>query len=104
MLPPPPTSPLFPYTTLFRSLLSLVQAFGLATAANRKGGRRARLWAESHRPGDRVRLLLRARGEHVPRARVRGRPRKPQPGNGVDGLRHVRSPLPRAADTRANTR
>ena len=53
-------------------LLPLVRAFGRAACADRPGDPRARLRAEPHRPGNRVRLLLRARSEHVPRARVRG--------------------------------
>ncbi len=69
-----------------------------------EGGRRPRLGAEPHRAGNRVRLLLRPRGEHVPRARVRGSAREPEPGDGVDRLRHLRPPLSRAADARAHAR
>ena len=65
---------------------------------------RARIGPEPDRPGDRVRLLLRARGADVPRARLRGRARQPEPGDGVDGLRHVRPPLSRAAHARAHAR
>ena len=56
-----------------------------------------RLRAEPHRPGDRVRLLLRSRGPDLPRARLRGGDGQLQPGDGLDRLRHLRPPLLRAA-------
>ena len=66
--------------------------------------RRARLGHEPDRPGDRVRLLLRARGAGVPGARARGRAREREPGDRLDRLRHVRPPLPRARHARARAR
>ena len=62
--------------------------------------RHPRLRAESDRPGRRVRLLLRARGADVPRARLRGGDGQLQPGDRVDRLRHVEPPLLRAARRR----
>ena len=79
-------------------LLSLVRAVGRAARTDRARGRRARVGPEPDRTGDRVRLLLRARRRDVPRARLRGRADEPESGDGVDGLRHVGPPLPRAAD------
>ena len=66
--------------------------------------RRARLRHEPDRPGDRVRLLLRARHAGVPPARARGRARELESGDGLDRLRHLRPPLPRAGDARARAR
>ena len=56
-----------------------------------------RLRPESDRPGRRVRLLLRARGPDVSRARLRGGDGQLQPRDGLDRLRHVEPPLLRAA-------
>ena len=53
---------------------------------------------EPDRPGDRVRLLLRARGDDRARARPRRGDDQLQPGDGLDRLRHLRPPLLRAAD------
>ena len=61
---------------------------------------RARRRAEPDRAGDRVRLLLRPRGAGAAEARLRGRARELEPRDGLDRLRHVRPPLPRAADRR----
>ncbi len=47
--------------------------------------------------GDRVRLLLRPRRAGVPQARLRGGAGQLEPGDGLDRLRHLRPPLPRAA-------
>ena len=66
--------------------------------------RRARLGDEPDRAGDRVRLLLRPRGAGVPAARARGRARQLEPGDGLDRLRHLRPPLPRAGHARARAR
>ena len=52
-------------------------------------GRDPRLRPEPDRPGDRVRLLLRARRADLPRARVRGRDGQLQPGDRLHRLRHV---------------
>ena len=59
--------------------------------------RHPRLRPEPDRPGDRVRLLLRPRGRHVPRARLRGGDGQLQPGDRLDRLRHLRPALLRAA-------
>ncbi len=59
-----------------------------------------RLRPEPDRPGDRVRLLLRARGDDRARVRPRRGDGQLQPGDGVDRLRHVRPPVLRAADAR----
>ena len=70
----------------------------------RRRDRRARLGREPDRPGDRVRLLLRAGGAGVPAARARGRARELEPGDGLDRLRHLRPALPRAGHARARAR
>ena len=59
---------------------------------------------EPDRPGDRVRLLLRARGDDRARARPRRGDDQLQPGDGLDRLRHLRPPLLRAADRRGRAR
>src|SRR5215218_8502042 len=63
-----------------------------------------RLRPEPHRPGDRVRLLLRARRDDRARVRPRRRDGQLQPGDGLDGLRHLRPPVLRAADARGRAR
>ncbi len=55
---------------------------------------------QPHRPGHRVRLLLRARGARAARRRVRDHHGQLQPGDGLDRLRHVRPPVFRAAHAR----
>ena len=60
--------------------------------------------AEPHRPGHRVRLLLRARGVRAARRRVRDHHGQLQPGDGVDRLRHFGPPVLRAADARGRAR
>ena len=60
-------------------------------------GRHPRLGPEPHRPGHRVRLLLRARVLRALRGRLRDRHDQLQPGDGLDRLRHLRPPLLRAA-------
>ena len=52
-------------------------------------GRHPRLGPEPHRPGHRVRLLLRARQLRPARGRLRDGDDQLQPGDGVDRLRHV---------------
>jgi hypothetical protein len=52
---------------------------------------------EPHRPGHRVRLLLRARGAGAARGRVRDHHGQLQPGDRLDRLRHLRPPVLRAA-------
>ena len=82
--------------------------WGEAEEARSQGGQAAsrdpRLRPEPHRPGDRVRLLLRPRGAVVPRPRLRGRDGQLQPGDGLDRLRHVRPALLRAARRRGSAR
>ena len=58
------------------------------------------LGAQPHRPGDRVRLLLRPRLLRPARRRLRHGDGELQPGDGVHRLRHVRPPVLRAADVR----
>ena len=53
--------------------------------------------AEPDRPGHRVRLLLRARGDDRARVGPRRRDDQLQPGDGLDRLRHLGPPLLRAA-------
>ena len=55
---------------------------------------------QPHRPGDRVRLLLRARRAGAARGRVRDHHGQLQPGDGVDRLRHLRPAVLRAAHAR----
>ena len=56
-----------------------------------------RLRPQPHRPGDRVRLLLRARRLRPARAGLRDGDGQLQPGDRLDRLRHLRPPLLRAA-------
>ena len=58
------------------------------------------LGSQPHRPGHRVRLLLRARLHVAARRRLRDRHGQLQPRDGVDRLRHVGPALLRAADRR----
>ena len=67
-------------------------------------GRDPRRRPEPDRPGDRVRLLLRARGDDRPRAGPRRGDDQLQPGDGLHRLRHLRPPLLRAADRRGRAR
>ncbi len=67
-------------------------------------GRDPRLRSEPDRPGHRVRLLLRARGDDRARVRARRGDDQLQPGDGLDRLRHVGPPLLRAADGRGRPR
>ncbi|CAM5305293.1 Carbamoyl-phosphate synthase large chain [Streptomyces narbonensis] len=57
-----------------------------------------RLRPEPHRPGHRVRLLLRPRLLRAQRRGLRDRDGQLQPGDRLDGLRHLRPPVLRAAD------
>ncbi len=69
--------------------------------ADRQAQDRDPRWrAQPHRPGHRVRLLLRARGARAARRRVRDHHGQLQPGDGLDRLRHLRPPVLRAADAR----
>ena len=80
------------------------EGVGRGAGAVGPGGRRARRGAEPDRPGDRVRLLLRPRRAGAPQARLRGGARQLEPRDGLDRLRHLRPPLPRAAHARARAR
>ena len=73
---------------------------GRGPAVRPAAGRHPRLRAEPHRPGHRVRLLLRARQLRPARRRLRDGDGQLQPGDGVHRLRHVRPPLLRAAHRR----
>ena len=55
---------------------------------------------EPHRPGHRVRLLLRARRARAARGRVRDHHGQLQPGDGLDRLRHLGPAVLRAAHVR----
>ena len=63
-----------------------------------------RVGAEPDRPGHRVRLLVRARGDGAARGRVRDRDGQLQPGDRLHGLRHRGPALLRAADLRGRAR
>ena len=67
-------------------------------------GRDPRLGAQPHRPGDRVRLLLRARRDDRPRVGLRRGDGQLQPRDRLHRLRHLRPPLLRAADARGRAR
>ena len=79
-------------------------------AAARGPARRAaerddpRLGPEPDRPGHRVRLLLRARGDDRARVGPRRGDGQLQPGDGLDRLRHVGPAVLRAADARGRAR
>ncbi len=60
--------------------------------------------AEPHRPGHRVRLLLRARRVRAARGRLRDHHGQLQPRDRVDRLRHLGPPVLRAADARGRAR
>ena len=70
----------------------------------RAEGHHPRRRPEPHRPGDRVRLLLRPRGVRAARGRRRDDHGQLQPGDGLDRLRHVRPALLRAAHARGRAR
>jgi carbamoyl-phosphate synthase large subunit len=63
-----------------------------------------RLGSQPHRPGHRVRLLLRARGRDRPRARPRRGDDQLQSRDGLDRLRHLHAPVLRAAHARGRAR
>ena len=67
-------------------------------------GRHHRLGPQPHRPGRRVRLLVRARVVRAVRGRLRDRHGQLQPRDGLDRLRHERPPVLRAADPRGRPR
>ncbi len=70
------------------------------TAQDHGAGRRS----EPYRPGDRVRLLLRARGAGAARRRVRDHHGQLQPGDRVHRLRYFGPPVLRAAHARGRAR
>ena len=70
---------------------------GRGPPSERRPGRHPGLGSEPHRPGHRVRLLLRPRLHVAARRRLRDGHGQLQPRDGVDRLRHVRPPLLRAA-------
>ena len=88
----------------------LLLRLGAAAGAPRGPARRPaerddpRLRAEPDRAGDRVRLLLRARGDDRARVRPRRGDGQLQPGDGLDRLRHLRPAVLRAADARGRAR
>ena len=74
-------------------------------AAGREAeGAHPRLGTEPHRAGHRVRLQLRARGDHIEPGRVRDGDGQLQPRDGVHRLRHRRPALLRTADLRGRPR
>ncbi len=77
---------------------------GRERADGAQEGRHPRLRPQPHRPGDRVRLLLRPRRLRVARAGDRGGDGQLQPRDRLDRLRHLRPPLLRAADLGARPR
>ena len=66
--------------------------------------RHPRRRAQPHRPGHRVRLLLRPRRDDRPRVRPRRGDDQLQPRDGLDRLRHLGPPVLRAADARGRAR
>ena len=78
---------------------------GVRSATDRpQEGHRPRRRAQPHRPGHRIRLLLRACGAGAARGRVRDHHDQLQPGDGLHRLRHLRSALLRAPDARGRAR
>ena len=75
---------------------------GLAERAAQ--GHDPRRRAEPHRPGHRVRLLLRARRLRARRGRLRDDHGQLQPRDRLDRLRHLGPPVFRAADRRGRAR
>ena len=71
---------------------------------DRPAGADPRLGPEPHRPGHRVRLLLRPGGAQLPRAGLRGGHGQLQSRDGLDRLRHGRPALLRAAHGRGRAR
>ena len=69
-------------------------------AARGPGGDHPGLRAEPHRPGHRVRLLVRARLADPARGRLRDDHDQLQPGDGLHRLRHLLAAVLRAADPR----
>ena len=67
-------------------------------------GRDSRQRPQPHRPGSRVRLLLRARRARSARSRLRDDHDQLESGDGLDGFRHLRQALLRAADARGRAR
>ena len=72
--------------------------------SDRTQGRHHRLGPEPHRPGRRVRLLVRARVVRAVGCRLRDRHGQLQPRDRLDRLRHERPPVLRAAHARGRAR
>ena len=86
-------------------LLRLGAPGGQRGQSRRAGvGRDPRGRPQPHRPGHRVRLLLRPRRHDGPRVRPRRGDDQLQPRDGLDRLRHLRPPVLRAADARGRAR
>ena len=75
-----------------------------ADPTDRAEGHHPRRRPEPHRPGDRVRLLLRPRRLRAARGRVRDHHGQLQPGDRQHRLRHLRPAVFRAADRRGRDR
>ncbi|CAB4858229.1 unannotated protein [freshwater metagenome] len=73
---------------------------GRGGTVNEAEGADPRLWPQPHRSGYRVRLLLRPRVIRAPGGGVRDGHGELQPRDGVDGLRHERPVVFRAAHAR----
>ncbi len=96
---PPSSRPRRPTTTRAGSAGPRTRC---AAATAQRGDPRER--PEPDRPGHRVRLLLRARGDDGARVRSRRRDDQLQPGDGLDRLRHLGPPLLRAAHAERRAR
>ena len=75
-----------------------------ANPSDRAQGHHPRRRTQPHRPGHRVRLLLRPRRLRFARGRHRDHHGQLQSGDGLDRLRHLRPALFRAADRRGRDR
>ncbi len=85
-------------------LYSTYEEYCEADPTDRREDHDPRRRPEPHRPGHRVRLLLRARVVRAQGDRVRDHHGQLQPRDGVDRLRHVGSPVFRARDARGRAR
>ena len=91
-IPAPPNSPRTPPTCIRPMKKNAKRARAQRDKIMVLGGR-----PQPHRSGHRVRLLLRACRAGAARRRLRDHHGQLQPGNRVDRLRHLRSPVLRAA-------
>ena len=99
--PAPPSSRRAPRTT---TRAGTSRAAGEVRRVGRRVGRDTRVRAEPHRPGNRVRLLLRPRRDDRSRVGPRSGDDQLQPRDGLHRLRHLRPPLLRAAHARGRAR